>query len=269
MRLEARRILRRGQPMQGPHGHGAHQRRGVVEQALDGRQQARIARVAGGDERVAHHAVAPGALDGRAGEALAEGGIVERQQLGQRRRIRARQRLQLGQARGLGELVPRAHGEAVVAAEHAVADRLAELRGDVALVLDRQVGDAAARIELVGRGERLGRADVEAAAAGAAMIDLGRIRLQLRRGQDGAEEQPRAELARHQIGVLALPAQPRRLAQRLFHQRRRVDEDLDVGAAGAGKAAGDALEAGADDVVIVLALGIAGDGAAAGLRQDR
>ena len=58
-------------------------------------------------------------------------------------------------ARGLGELVPRAHGQAVVAAEHAVADGLAELGWDVALVLDRQVGDAAARIELVGRRERL------------------------------------------------------------------------------------------------------------------
>ena len=32
-----------------------------------------------------------------------------------------------------------------------------------------------------------------------------------------------------EIGVLALPADPRRLAQRLFHDRRSVDEDLDLG----------------------------------------
>ena len=31
---------------------------------------------------------------------------------------------------------------------------------------------------------------------------------------------------RHQIGVLALPAQPRRLPQRLFHHRRGIDENL-------------------------------------------
>ena len=71
--------------------------------------------------------------------------------------------------------------------------------------------------------------------------------------------------------LVCLPCQPSPAAsrQRLLHQRRGVDEDLDVGAAGAGKAAGDALEAGAHDVVVVLALGVAGDGAAAGLRQDR
>ena len=57
----------------------------------------------------------------------------------------------------------------------------AELGGDVALVLDRQVGDAAARIELVGRGERVGRADVEAAPAAAAVVGLGRVGLAARR----------------------------------------------------------------------------------------
>ena len=61
------------------------------------------------------------------------------------------------------ELVPRADGEAIVAAIDAVADRGAELARDRALVLDGQVGDAAPRIELVGRREGVGRADVEAA----------------------------------------------------------------------------------------------------------
>ena len=45
----------------------------------------------------------------------------------------------------------------------------------MALVLDRQVRDAAAGIELVGRRKRVGRTDVEAAAAGAAMVRLGRV----------------------------------------------------------------------------------------------
>ena len=85
---------------------------------------------------------------------------------------------------------------------------LAELVRDRPLVLDGQVGNAAPRIELVGRGEGVGRADVEAGAAGAAMIGVGVVARQLGRGEDRAEEQPGAEFARDQIGVLALPAQP-------------------------------------------------------------
>ena len=49
------------------------------------------------------------------------------------------------------------------------------------------------------------------------MIGLGLIGRQLERGEDRAEKQPRAEFARHEIGVLALPAEPGRLRQRLFH----------------------------------------------------
>ena len=127
-----------------------------------------------------------------------------------------------------GELVPRAHREAIVAAIDAVADRFAEFVRDRSLVLDGEIGDAAPRIELVGRGKCRRRTDVEAGPAGAAMIGLGIIARQLERGEDRAEKQPRAELARHEIGVLALPAQPRRLRQRLFHHGGGVDEHLDL-----------------------------------------
>ena len=59
---------------------------------------------------------------------------------------------------------------------------------------------------------------------------LGRIGRQIERGEDRAEEQPRAEFARDQIGVLALPADAGRFRQRLFHHRRGVDEDFDLAA---------------------------------------
>jgi hypothetical protein len=36
--------------------------------------------------------------------------------------------------------------------------------------------------------------------------------------------------AADQIGVLALPAEACRRRQRLFHHRRRIDEDFDIGA---------------------------------------
>ena len=74
-----------GELAQGPDRHGAHQRRGIAEQRLDARQQGSVARVAGGDQHVAHEAVAARALDRRAGKARAESRIVEREQLGERR----------------------------------------------------------------------------------------------------------------------------------------------------------------------------------------
>ena len=73
-------------------------------------------------------------------------------------------------------------------------------------MLDRQIGDAAARIELVGRGKGVGRADVEARPAGAAMIGLGRVGGKRELAEDGAEEQPRTEFARTRL--VCLPCQP-------------------------------------------------------------
>ena len=119
----------------------------------------------------------------------------------------------------------------------------AELVRDRPLVLDGEVGDAAPRIEPVGRREGVGRADVEAGAAGAAMIGLRRVGRQLGAGEDRAEEQPGAELAADEIGVLALPAEAGRGGERLFHQRRGVDEDLHLAAGARLEAAGEAPSA--------------------------
>ena len=60
------------------------------------------------------------------------------------------------------------------------------------------------------------------------MIAVGVVARQVGRGEDRAEKQPRAEFARDEIGVLALPAQSRRLRQRLFHHGGGIDEHLDL-----------------------------------------
>jgi peptide-methionine (S)-S-oxide reductase len=65
-------------------------------------------------------------------------------------------------ARADGELVPRADRQAIVAAIDAVAHLGAQVLGHRALVLDRQVGNAAPRIQPVGRGKGIGRADIQA-----------------------------------------------------------------------------------------------------------
>ena len=126
--------------------------------------------VADRDQHVADEAVAADALDRRFGEQRAKRGIVEPRQFRKRRRAQFRARGQFRFAAFLRELVPRAHREAIVAAIDAVADALAEFVRDRALVFDREIGNAAARIELVGCGECRGRADVLAGVAGAAMI---------------------------------------------------------------------------------------------------
>ncbi len=60
------------------------------------------------------------------------------------------------------------------------------------------------------------------------MIAVRRVARQVGCGKDRAEKQPRAELARDQVGVLALPAEPRRLRQRFFHHRCGIDEYFHV-----------------------------------------
>ena len=69
-------------------------------------------------------------------------------------------------------------------------------------------------------------------------------------------------LARDQHGVLALPAEPGGGGERLFHHRRGVDEDFDVCAALAGEPRRELLQLALEDVVVVLALRVDGDGAA-------
>ena len=120
-----------------------------------------------------------------------------------------------------------------------------------------------------GAGKSRGRTDIETSPAGAAMVLFRRVRRQIERGEDRAEEQPGAVLARNQVGVLALPAQPGRFRQRLLHHRRRVDKDFDIAAGLLDQPASQRLEPRLDDLVIVVALGINRDRAAHALVQDR
>ena len=96
------------------------------------------------------------------------------------------------------------------------------------------------------------------------MISLGFVGRQLGAREDRAEKQPGAEFARDQIGVLALPADPGGLGERLFHHRGGIDEDFDLQAGLATEPAGEGLELAFDDAVIVAALRVNGDCAALG-----
>ena len=76
-------------------------------------------------------------------------------------------------------------------------------------MLDRQVRDAARRVEHAGRDQRLRRTRVEAQRAGAALIERRRVGLERQAADDLAEEDPRPELRVDHAGVLADPAEAR------------------------------------------------------------
>ncbi len=85
------------------------------------------------------------------------------------------------------------------------------------------------------------------------MVGLRLVERQFERREDRAEKQPGAELARDQIGVLALPAEAGGFGERLLHHRRGVDEDLHLAAGLGREPLRDALQLALDQVVIVAA----------------
>ena len=99
------------------------------------------------------------------------------------------------------------------------------------------------------------------------MLAGGGVRLQLQGGQHRAQEQPRAVVKRNEVGVLALPADPRRLGQRLLHQGRGVHEHLHLAVELGRHPAAELLQAALDQLVVVIALGIDGDSGAVPVRQ--
>src|SRR5512132_4518060 len=105
--------------------------------------------VGDGDAHVAHQAIPSAALDGRAAEPRPERGLVQVRELGELRCGEVGARLQRDVRCRYGELVPGTGGETVVAAVDAVAERAGDLRRDRALVLDREIGDAAAQLDAV------------------------------------------------------------------------------------------------------------------------
>ena len=191
-----------------------------------------------------------------------------RKQIGERRADRLGPDRELLVARGGGELVPGADGEAIVAAIDAVADGGAELAGYRALVLDGQVGDAAARVELVGRRKRVGRTDVETAPAVAAVVGVGTI------GRDQAVVRMTPRYSHEpwlrETRLVCLPCQPSPAsAASGFSISGAVSTNtLTSPPDAACSAARGALQARLDDVVVVAPLGVDRDAGARRLVEE-
>ena len=115
------------QPFDRPLRRFGHHRSRIVRQRAQVGEKSRIAAVARGDGGVADHAVAADALDRGAGENLAEPRVIKVEQIGERGRgkLRPANEGAVGGG-GLGELVPGADRQAIVAAIDAVADPFAQ-----------------------------------------------------------------------------------------------------------------------------------------------
>src|ERR1700683_4108046 len=105
------------------------------------------------------------------------------------------------------KFIPGTDQLAVVAAVDAIADGAAKLRWNGAFEFDGEVGNAAPRIQPIGRDDGAGGTGGQAGAAGAAMRARGRIGGQSKVQVNLAEEEIRTRLSVDQVGVLADPAQ--------------------------------------------------------------
>ena len=238
--------------------------------AATGAASAGVARVARRVQAVAQEPRAADSLDGALAEQGAEGGVVEPQELGEWRGAQFGAGVERRLRGAYRELVPGAGGQAVVAAVDAVAHGRPELLRPRPGVLDGEIGEAAARIDLERGGEGVGRAGAQARVAAAAPRPARprRVGRQLQRGQDGAQEQPRAVGAADQVGVFALPTQARRLRQRLLQERRGVHEHLQLAAELGDHPPRQPLQPGLDHLVVVVAPGVDAERRAGAVCED-
>ena len=257
------------QPPERPDRHAAHQRRRVVKQAAARPERApaspllpmaistlrtkrsRPMRLIGEPENSARNAASSSAASS------ASAGRVE-----------VRPRLQLRLARGLRELVPRADGEAVVAAIDPVAHRRAELAPGSARHA-RWSGRRCSAAHRAGRAPGRRRSGRCRGSAGRRRNGRSRRRRAPRSRSVRISPRNSQEPNRRDTRLVCLPCQPMpgRLRQRLFQQRCGVDEHLHLGAEPAVHPAGQLLQPALEQLVIVAVAGIDRDGGPRARRQ--
>ena len=242
---------------------------GIERRLLKGRQCPFVARVPKHQRGIAHQPLTFRTPEGRAAKTPAELGIRQRDKFHRVKRFQVRPRLQVRFAAPRRLAVPRAHLLAHVAAEQPVADSGPQFVRDRAAQLDGQVADAAPRVELIGRDERVGRTGVQARGAGAAVVGReGRVGLEREIEQQGAEEEIAAQLLVDQHRVLAEPAQAGPAGEVALQQRGRVHDASALRARDLGLHPGQQfVQLGAKHVVIIPAAGVAGDPWAAARRR--
>src|SRR4051812_11418842 len=220
-------------------------------------------RISQSDREVTQPALVADAPDRRAAQPLLELRLAPGEELDHRRAVEAVTHLEVRLRARLREAVPRADELAVVAAVDPVADQRPQLLRNGALVLDRQIGDAAAGVELVRGDDRLRRADVDAPLARAAVSPRRRVIIyrygERQIGVNLAKEEPGAGPVEEQR-VLAAPADAGAHRKLDFHHGPRIGEHAVAEGADLGlDALAELLQPVAQHLVIVPAARVPGD----------
>lgn len=169
--------------------------------------------------------------------------------------------VEVGEGVTAGPQVPGADELAVVATEDPVPEEGAELDGDRPVVLDREIGDAAAGVEAVGGGERARRTHLEAGPATPTAVRCGgRVGREREIRQDFAEQAGGTALGMNETGVFSDPAETGLDGVGFFHEGSAVGQHPEtVGRAGEkGEGAGEAAQTDAERPVVIAPEGVAG-----------
>jgi len=243
-----------------PVGVFADQGVGVVGGGIECGQVVGGTDIAEGDADIAQEARAFAAFDGRFAEEFAELLVIEGEEIAQGVFEDALARVKAGFFGGLGEAVPRADMQAFVAAIDPVADGFAEFQRDGTLVFDGEIGNTAAGIEAMRRGDGVGRAGIHAAGAGSTVVDPPAVGFEFEGGEQFAEEKPCAESAVDLDCRFAIPADSGFMGEVAFEYRPGIDV-IALSATPFFQCRIEGLEFFDDEVVVVIVPCVAGDAA--------
>ena len=201
----------------------------VLGELLECGEVVGVSGVAEGDTDVAEESFPFGAVDWGVAKMLFEGGFVELSPVLEGELVEFWFGVGFHDLAFLGESVPGAGLEAVIAAEDSVADCGAQLGRNGAFEFDGEVGDAAAGVEDEGLGDGLGGAGGDASAASAAAVFFRRVGGEFGGGEDFGEEEPVAEGAADEVGVFSDEADAGALGEVSFEDGTGIDVPEGVG----------------------------------------
>src|SRR5712671_2774258 len=213
----------RSMALQRPDDVLAHECRPVLRSRAQCREHAPAPRsIAESHGEIAQPALVANPQDRAAGHALSEFVSVPREKVDELGAVQTVTHLEIRLRRELRVAVPRANELAVVAAEDTVADERPQFDGNAPFQLDREVGNAAPRVQRIRCNDGARRADIQTLGAAAAVLAHRYIQGKRQIRVDVSEKEIRARLAREQEGVFAPPAESRLACQLHFHHRRRI-----------------------------------------------
>src|ERR1039458_5182306 len=210
-----------------------------------------------------------GARQRRAAEHGAPFRLPDRRQFLQARSELARRECRIASHRRAP--VPRTHVLTDIAPEHVRPYSGALLFGNLAAQLNGEIRDAPRGIETLPGYQRRRGARLHAAHAGTATVRWRRVRRDLQRYQQLAEEKPRALLLIDQAGIPSDPPEARQARVGALQQGRGVDTDarFECSARGLAEQCVEARQSAPHDAVVILAPGVTRDPGALGVVESR